>query len=66
MGFRPRELEVLQFNLQKGLTNKEISEKLELGDGTIRNYVSSLLDKLKAKNRTELVNIAVGLGLIHS
>jgi DNA-binding NarL/FixJ family response regulator len=64
-GVTDRELAILQL-VQKGLTNREISEKLRLGDGTIRNYISSLLTKIKANNRTQLVTLAIEKGLLHS
>lgn len=38
----------------KGLNNKEISEQLFLSEGTIRNYLSSILDKLRLRDRTQL------------
>ena len=38
----------------KGLSNKEISGKLFLSEGTVRNYISSLLDKLELRDRTQL------------
>lgn len=38
----------------KGLNNKEISEKLYLSEGTIRNYISELLSKLALRDRTQL------------
>lgn len=38
----------------KGFNNKEIAEKLYLSEGTVRNYLSSLLSKLDLKNRTHL------------
>lgn len=37
-----------------GLSNKEISKKLFLGEGTVRNYVSILLEKLALRDRTQL------------
>ncbi len=37
-----------------GLNNKEIAQKLYLGEGTVRNYISNLLTKLNLRNRTEL------------
>lgn len=39
--------------VSEGSTNKQISEKLGLGEGTVRNYVSSIFDKLNISNRTE-------------
>ncbi|MGT2828225.1 response regulator [Streptococcus hillyeri] len=52
-----RERDVLKL-LAKGLSNKEIASQLYLSDGTVRNYVTSLMTKLGANNRTEAVLIA--------
>lgn len=52
-----RERDVLKL-LAKGLSNKEIANQLYLSDGTVRNYVTSLMTKLDANNRTEAVLIA--------
>ena len=47
-----------------GLSNKEIAEQLYLSNGTIRNYMSAILTKLAADNRTEAVRIAQEQGWI--
>lgn len=52
----PREKDVILLVAQ-GFTNKEISAKLFLSEGTIRNIVSIIMDKLGVKNRTQLSNI---------
>ena len=46
-----RELIVLQL-LARGLTNAEIAEKLFLVAGTVRNYASTIFDKLGVDDRT--------------
>ncbi|QSX05209.1 response regulator transcription factor [Sedimentibacter sp. zth1] len=38
----------------KGLSNKEISKELFLSEGTVRNYISTILDKLTLRDRTQL------------
>ena len=42
----------------QGLSNQEIADKLYLSNGTIRNYMSTILTKLDAENRTEAAKIA--------
>jgi DNA-binding NarL/FixJ family response regulator len=50
----PRELEVAK-HLMSGKSNKAISEALFVTEGTIKNYVSKILEKLQVNSRTELV-----------
>lgn len=38
----------------QGLSNREIAEKLYLSEGTVRNYISIVLDKLSLRDRTQL------------
>lgn len=42
-----------------GLTNRQIAMKMYLGEGTVRNYVSSVLAKINVANRTEATGYAV-------
>lgn len=48
-----KELELLVC-VANGLNNKEIAEKLFLSEGTVRNYLSDLMDKLNVRDRTQL------------
>lgn len=59
-----REREVLPF-VVKGLTNKDIANILKFTEFTAKAHVRSLLAKLGAADRTELVSIAVQRGLVH-
>jgi len=45
--------------VSEGKTNKEIAQNLFLGEGTVRNYVSSILSKLSVSNRAEAAAYAV-------
>ncbi len=48
-----KELELLT-EIAEGLNNKEIATKLFLSEGTVRNYISNMLDKLSLRDRTQL------------
>jgi len=58
-----REYEVLE-HISKGLSNKEIGEKLFLSESTIKTHVSKLLQKLNAKRRTQALQNAKELNII--
>jgi two-component system, NarL family, response regulator DevR len=53
-----QELAVLA-HVAQGLTNRQIAVKLFLGEGTVRNYVSSVLAKIGVSNRAEAAAYAV-------
>ena len=53
-----QELKVLAY-IARGKTNKEIAGRLHLGEGTVRNYVSSIFGKLGLSNRAEATAYAV-------
>jgi DNA-binding NarL/FixJ family response regulator len=48
-----RELEIME-KIAKGFTNKEIADALYLSEGTVKNYISVILDKLSLRHRTEI------------
>lgn len=58
---RERELLCL---LAEGMTNAEMARRLHLSEGTVRNYVSSILSKLGVSDRTQAVVIAFRHGLV--
>lgn len=51
--FTERELEVLE-GVAKGFSNKEIGKKLYLAEGTVKNYITSILNKTGLKHRTQI------------
>lgn len=57
----PREAEVAR-HILSGSSNKEIAQALFVTEGTVKNYVSRILDKLECRNRTELVLYLSKLG----
>ena len=48
-----RELEIIRL-IAEGLSNKEIASALFLSEGTVRNYLSPILDKLHLRDRTQV------------
>lgn len=53
LGISTREFDIIQ-KIADGLSNKEISEALFLSEGTIRNNISNILDKLSLRDRTQI------------
>jgi DNA-binding CsgD family transcriptional regulator len=58
-----RELEILEL-IARGMSNREIAEKLFVSESTVKTHSSRLFDKLSAKRRTQAVQIGKELGLI--
>lgn len=52
-----REREIMKL-VAEGKTAKEISAQLFLSSGTVRNYISEVINKLNAKNRIEAISVA--------
>jgi NarL family two-component system response regulator LiaR len=57
-----REIEILRL-VAKGLSNTDISERLFLSEGTVRNHISAVLAKLGVSDRTQAAVIAIQHGL---
>lgn len=52
-GIVEKEQEIIE-QVAKGLSNKEIAALLYLSEGTVRNYISTILEKLSLRDRTQL------------
>lgn len=53
MNINEKEQEIIVL-VAEGLSNKEIATKLYLSEGTVRNYLSEILEKLDLRDRTQL------------
>jgi DNA-binding NarL/FixJ family response regulator len=58
-----RELDVLRA-LAQGLSNAEIASRLGISEGTAKNHVSNVLNKLDARTRTQAILRAQALKLL--
>ncbi len=52
-GITEKELDIIT-TVAEGLSNKEIANKLYLSEGTVRNSITTILEKLKLRDRTQL------------
>ncbi|QKY68755.1 response regulator transcription factor [Lentibacillus sp. CBA3610] len=59
----PREIDVLKL-MAEGASTNEAAENLHLSEYTVRDYVSAIMQKMKARNRTEAVARAIREGMI--
>lgn len=48
-----REMEVVEL-IAEGLSNKEIAARLYISDGTVRNYISTIMEKAGLDHRTQI------------
>jgi len=58
-----RELEILRL-LAQGASNRQIASQLFLAEGTVKNYISNILDKLGVEDRTQAALRSRDLGII--
>lgn len=54
LGISEREMELIKL-ISEGMNNKEISKALFLSEGTVRNYISKILEKLNLRDRSQIV-----------
>ncbi|MET9887059.1 response regulator transcription factor [Streptomyces sp. NPDC006430] len=59
----PRQLSVLE-HLDRGDTMEEIAARMSLSEGTVRNYIASIVANMRARNRIDALRIARNLELI--
>ena len=52
-GLSAREMDIVR-EVAEGLSNKEIAEKLYISEGTVKNYITSILTKMDLKHRTQI------------
>ena len=63
LGITRRELEILEL-IARGLSNREIADKLFVSENTVKTHSSRLFEKLSARRRTQAVQVGKELGLI--
>jgi DNA-binding NarL/FixJ family response regulator len=56
----PRELEVLRF-IAQGASNREIAKELYITEGTVKNHVTHILNRLNLRDRTQAAIVAHGV-----
>ncbi len=59
-----RELEVLQ-SAADGLTNKEIADRLNISEKTVKNHIANIFSKLQVNDRTQAIVLAIKKGLVN-
>lgn len=62
-GLSVREIEVLRL-IAAGNSNKQIADRLSIGEGTVKTHVTNILSKLSASDRTHAVTIGLKRGII--
>jgi DNA-binding CsgD family transcriptional regulator len=63
LGLTPRELEILEL-IAAGLSNREIAERVNVSENTVKTHSSRVFDKLGARRRTQAVQLGKELRLI--
>ena len=60
---RQQRIKKVKSLIVKGLTNKEISQKVGISESTVNAYIMSMFDKYKCENRTQLAVAIAAKGL---
>jgi NarL family two-component system response regulator LiaR len=63
LGITPREMHILEL-IARGMSNREIAEKLFVSENTVKTHSSRVLGKLGARRRTQAVQLGKELGLL--
>ena len=58
-----REIEILRL-VARGYSNREIGDGLAIAEGTVKNYISSILSKMGVRDRTQAVLKALETGYL--
>lgn len=61
--FSEKEIQIIKY-IAEGLSNKEISEKIYLSEGTIKNNITNILSKLSLRDRTQIAIFAFKNGIV--
>jgi LuxR family transcriptional regulator, transcriptional regulator of spore coat protein len=60
-----REQQVLEF-IASGLSAKEVAQEINIAPRTVERHVENVRLKIRARNRTHMVTLAIDLGLLHT
>jgi DNA-binding NarL/FixJ family response regulator len=63
ISLEPREKDIIRL-IHEGLSHKEIADKLDLTEGTVKNATSALLKKVKLRSKEQLPAYGIKIGLI--
>jgi DNA-binding NarL/FixJ family response regulator len=64
VGLSNREMEILGLLAKKVMTNKEIAEVLFITENTVKAHLSSILEKMKVRNRKQAIDLARKAGIV--
>lgn len=59
-----REQQVLEF-VANGLSAKEVAQEIDIAPRTVERHIENVRLKIRARNRTHMVTLAMDLGLLH-